>query len=251
VTKDEVEQAVGQCGSTKSLGPDGFNFNFIKKNWDTIGDEFIKSVLSFFELGFIPRRCNVSFVALIPKRENPMSLHDFRPISLVGCVYKVITKILANRIKNVLPSIIDIHQSAFIGGRGLLDNVLVATEVVNFMKRGKKSGVLFNVDFEKAYDSVDWKFLYYMMGRLGFNERWIKWIRACLESATLSILVNGSPTDEFKPKRGLRQGDPLTPFLFLIVAEGMTGLVREASRKKLLEGIEVGYRACKYKFSNL
>ena len=228
MTKDEVEQAVGQCGSTKSLGPDGFNFNFIKKNWDTIGDEFIKSVLSFFELGFIPRRCNVSFVALIPKRENPMSLHDFRPISLVGCVYKVITKILANRIKNVLlislvgcvykvitkilanriknvlPSIIDIHQSAFIGGRGLLDNVFVATEVVNFMKRGKKSGVLFNVDFEKAYDSVDWKFLYYMMGILGFNERWIKWIRACLTSVTVSILVNASPTDEFKPKRGLR-----------------------------------------------
>jgi len=118
----------------------------------------------------------------------------------------------------------------------------VATEVVDFMKREKKSEVLFKVDSEKAYDSVDWKFLYYMMGRLGFNERWIKWIRACLESATVSILVNGSPIDEFKPKRGLRQGDPLAPFLFLIVVEGMTGLVREASRKKLLKGIEVGYR---------
>ena len=227
MTEDEVEQAVGQCGSTKSPGPNGFNFNFIKTNWDTIGDEFIKSVLSFFELGFIPRGCNASFVALIPKRGNPMSQHDFRLISLVGCVYKVITKILANRIKNVLlislvgcvykvitkilanriknvlPSIIDIRQSAFIGGRGLLDSVLVAT-VVDFMKREKKSGVLFKVDFEKAYDSVDWKFLYYMMGILGFNERWIKWIRACLTSVTVSILVNASPTDEFKPKRGLR-----------------------------------------------
>jgi len=119
---------------------------------------------------------------------------------------------------------------------------LVAT-VVDFMKREKKSGVLFKVDFEKAYDSVDWKFLYYMMGRLGFNERWIKWIRACLKSVTVSILVNANPTNEFKPKRGLRQGYPLAPFLFLIVVEGMMSLDREASRKKLLEGIEVGYRS--------
>jgi len=105
VTKDEVEQAVGQCVSTKSPRLDGFNFNFIKKNWDTVGDEFIKSVLSFFELGFIPRGCNASFIALIPKRENPMSLHDFRPISLEGCVYKVITMVLADKIKNVFQAL--------------------------------------------------------------------------------------------------------------------------------------------------
>ena len=105
------------------------------------------------------------------------------------------------------------------------------------LRRRKKSGVVVKLDFEKAYDSVSWEFLFYMMGRLGFCE---KWIRACLESATVSVLVNGSPTKEFKPSRGLRQGDPMAPFLFLIVAQGLAGLVKEATRKNLLSGIKVG-----------
>jgi len=93
-----------------------------------------------------------------------------------------------------------VNQSAFLSGRGMLDSILVANETVDYLKKEKKSGVFVKVDFEKAYDSVDWKFLYYMMGRLGFNYKWIKWIKACMELATVSILVNGSPTEEFKPK---------------------------------------------------
>jgi len=116
----------------------------------------------------------------------------------------------------------------------------VANETVDYLKKDKKSGVLVKVDFEKAYDSVDSKFLYYMMGRLGFSCKWIRWIRACMESTTVSVLVNGSPTEEFRPKRGLRQGDPLAPFLFLIVAEGLTGLVREAKRANVFSGVTVG-----------
>jgi len=96
------------------------------------------------------------------------------------------------------------------------------------------------VDFEKAYDSVRWEFLYDMLHRMGFHCRWIKWVRGCLESATVSMLVNGSPTEEFKPSRGLRQGDPLAPFLFLVVAEGLAGLVREAVKANLLTGLKVG-----------
>jgi len=147
---------------------------------------------------------------------------------------------LANRLKKVLPSIIDVNQSAFLSGRGLLDNILVANETVDYLKKEKKSGVIVKVNFEKTYDSVDWKFLYYMLGRLGFNCKWVKWVKVCMESATISVLVNGSPTEEFKPKRGLRQGDPLAPFLFLIVAEGLAGLVREAKRVGLFKGVEVG-----------
>jgi len=140
---------------------------------------------------------------LIAKKDNPSNLNEFRPISLVGCVYKILSKIMANRLKKVLPSIIDVNQSTFLSGRGLLDSILVANETVDYLKKEKKSGVIVKVDFEKAYDSVDWKFLYYMLGRLGFN---CKWIKACMESTTISILVNSSPTEEFKPKRGLRQG---------------------------------------------
>ena len=101
------------------------------------------------------------------------------------------------------------------------------------------------MDYEKAYDSVSWEFIYYMMGRLGFCGKWIDWIKNCLESSSISVLVNGSPTTEFKPMKGLRQGDPLAPFLFLIAAEGLAGVVRQAEEKNLVESIEVGEKQVK------
>jgi len=148
--------------------------------------------------------------------------------------------VLFNRIKKVIEKVIDGSQSAFLSNRGLLDSVLVMNEVLDDLKRRRKSGVIVKLDFEKAYDSVSWEFLFYMMGRLGFCGRWIQWIRACLESATISILVNGSSTKEFKPSKGLRQGDPMAPFLLLIVAQGLAGLVKQATRKNLFSGIKVG-----------
>ena len=199
-----------------------------------------QAVRWFHSEGRIPKGCNAYFIALVPKKQNPQGVDDYRPISLVGCIYKIISKILATRLKSVLPKIIDCSQSAFIKGRGLLDSILVANEVVEECKLKKKRLAIVKVDYEKAYDSVSWVFLYYMMGRLGFCARWIGWIKECLESSTISILVNGSPTKEFVPTRGLRQGDPMAPFLFLIVAEGLAGLVRQAVRKNLYSGIEVG-----------
>jgi len=224
---------------SKSPGP-GFNFFFIKKNWDIVSKDIIRALHSFQSIGFIPRGCNASFITLVPKKANPSNLNNFRPISLVGGVYKILSKTLANRLKKVLPSIIDVNQSAFLSERSMLDNILVANETVDYLKKEKKSGVYVKVDFEKAYDSVEWEFLYYMLGRLGFGSTWIKWIKACMELATISVLVNGIPTQEFKPKGGLRQGDPLAHFLFLVVAEGLTGLVREARRASLFKGVEMG-----------
>ncbi|XP_068466211.1 uncharacterized protein [Phaseolus vulgaris] len=190
--------------------------------------------------GCIPKGCNASFIALVPKVRNPVSLDYFRPISLVGAMYKIISKVLAERIKKVLPTIIDDCQSAFLKNRGILDNVLMANEVVEDIRRRGQSGLCLKVDFEKAYDSVRWEFLYDMMGKMGFHRKWIRWIQGCLESASISVLVNGSPTYEFKPERGLRQGDPLASFLFLIVAEGLSGLVSNVvTLKAILRGFEV------------
>jgi len=198
------------------------------------------AVKFFHKEGKILKCCNASFLTLIPKSENPQSLEEYKPISLVGCLYKILTKVLSNRIKKVIDKAIDGSQYAFLSNRGFLDSVLFVNEVVDDLKKRRKSGVIVKLDFEKAYDSVSWEFLFYMMGRLGFCGKWIQWIKACLESATVSVLVNGSPTKEFKPTRGLRQGDPMAPFLFLIVAQGLARLVNQATRKNFLSGIKVG-----------
>jgi len=121
----------------------------------------------------------------------------------------------------------------------------MANEVLEEVKRRKKSCVYFKVDYEKAYDYVSWEFLYCMLGRLGFSEKWIRWIKSCLESSSVSVLVNGSFTLEFYPNRGLHQGNPLAPFLFLIVTEGLAGVVRKPVEKNLVESLEVGVQKVK------
>ena len=158
----------------------------------------------------------------------------------MGVIYKVIAKVLAGRLKKVLPAIIDESQSAFIKDRGLTDSVLLANEVIEDLRRKGRRGLCLKVDFEKAYDSVRWEYMYDMLDRMGFHNTWIKWIRGCMESATMSVLVNGSPTEEFRPTRGLRQGDPLAPFFFTIVAEGLVGLVRQVIKINLFAGIKIG-----------
>ena len=158
----------------------------------------------------------------------------------MGLVYKIISKIHSKRLLQVLHKVIDNKQAAFLKGRGLLDSVVVANEVVEEVRRKKGRCIIVKPDFEKSYDSVNWDFLIYMLKRLGFCSKWKKWIRAYLESPSISILVNGSPTDQFVPSKGLGQGDPLAPFLFLIVAEGLAGAVRQVESKGILEGISVG-----------
>jgi len=239
-TEKEIKDAVWQCEGSKSPGPDGFNFNFIQKSWDFVKEELMEAMASFHATGNIPKGCNASFIALFPKVRDPSKLEQYRPISLVGVIYKIITKVLAGRLKKVLPAIIDESQSAFLKGRGILDSVLMANEVVEDLRKKGRSGICLKVDFEKAYDSVRWDFLYDMLHKMGFHTVWISGIRGCLESATVSVLVNGSPTEEFKPSRGLRQGDPLAPFLFIVVAEGLAGLVRQVLKVNMLTGLKIG-----------
>jgi len=237
---EEVKEVVWQCEGAKSPGPDGFNFNFIRKRWEFIKEDIVNVMALFHDIGVVPKGCNASFVALIPKVKDPSKLEQYRPISLVGVIYKVIAKVLAGRIKKVINSVVEESQSAFLKGSGILDSVLMANEALEDLKRGGKSGLCLKVDFEKAYDSVRWDFLYDMLYKLGFHNKWIMWMRGCMESSTVSVLVNGSPTEEFKPTKGLRQGDPLAPFLFIVVAEGLAGLVRQATKASMLSGVKIG-----------
>ncbi|GKF31355.1 cysteine-rich receptor-like protein kinase [Tanacetum coccineum] len=218
---EEVKEAVWGCASSKAPGPDGFNFNFIKTFWNIIKGEFLECIRFFETSGHLANGCNPSFIVLIPKRKDPLGFGDYRPISLIGCVYKIISKILANRLAKVIDTVISSNQAAFISGRQILDGVLVANEIIRMATIEKSKLLLFKVDFEKAFDSVNWPFLLDTMRQMGFGSKWRSWISSCLSSASISVLVNGSPTKEFKLERGLRQGDPLSPFLFLIVAKDL------------------------------
>jgi len=219
-TMEELKIAVWDCDSYKCPRPDGVNFGFIKEFWLDMREKLMHYVSDFHRNGKLLKGINSTFITLIPKKDVPQSLNDFRPISLVGSLYKVMAKLLANRLKSVIRSVILDSQSAFVQGRQILDGILVANEVVDEAKKLKKDLLLLKVDFEKAYDSVDWKYLDDVMGKMTFPTLWRKWMRECVTTATALVLVNGSPTDEFSLARGLRQGDPLSPFLFLLAAEG-------------------------------
>jgi hypothetical protein len=188
----------------------------------------------------LPKNLLSYFVTLIPKVSSPSSIPDFRPISLLGCLYKIIAKVLAKRLALVMDSLISTNQSAFIKGRNLVDGVLIMNELVDWAKKTKKECLIFKVDFEKAYDSVEWSFLEYMLYRCGFCEKWVGWIRSCVFAGNLSVLVNGSPTGEINIQRCLKQGDPLAPFLFLIAVEGFSGVMRKAVEVNLFKGFSVG-----------
>lgn len=233
----EIKQAVFDCDSDKAPGPDGFNFRFIKRFWPLFANDFLKVLQEFSDTGHINRGVGSSFITLIPKNNDPVSLNEYRPITLIGVISKVISKVLANRIKKVMGSIIHETQSAFLAGRYILDGPLIINEILSWAKKTEKDFFLLKIDFEKAYDNVNWGFLISMMKQMNFPDRWCKWIEGILSSTRSSVLVNGSPTFEFNCEKGIRQGDPISPFLFLIVMEGLSSLIRAASGNGFFHGV--------------
>ncbi|KAJ0880137.1 putative RNA-directed DNA polymerase [Helianthus annuus] len=238
-SEEEIKEAVWECDGDRAPGPDGFNFKFIKKCWAGLREDMVTLFNKFYEEGAINRCCTSSFIALIPKGKDPVGPNDFRPISLIGVINKVISKVLVNRLKGVIGNLISEHQSAFITGRNIMDGPLVLNEVLSWLKKYKRRGMFFKVDISKAYDSVNWSFLNSVMAQMNFPSRWRSWIMATLYSAKASVLVNRSPTREFDCTRGLRQGDPLSPFLFVIVMEALSCVMKKASSIGLFKGIEV------------
>ncbi|GKB86619.1 RNA-directed DNA polymerase, eukaryota [Tanacetum coccineum] len=239
VTYEEVKRAVWDCGTNKSPGPDGFSFEFYRKYWTTIDDDVFQAVRDFFVNGHFPRGCNSSFIALIPKIQDAKFVKDFRPISLIGSVYKIIAKILANRLCLVLPYLISDVQSAFVANRQILDGPFILNELLSWCKFKKLNGMIFKVDFEKAFDSVKWDYLDETLKAFGFGLKWRNWISSCLNNAMGSVLVNGSPTLEFQFHKGLKQGDPISPFLFILIMETLHLTFKRVLNAGLYKGISL------------
>ena len=242
VTEEEVRKAVFSIGPNKAPGPDGFTGAFYRQFWPTIKDQITQEVQQFFDNGILDPQINKTNLCLIPKIEVPRAMGDFRPISLCNVSYKIISKILVGRLKQHLPDIIVENQVAFIPGRNIIDNVIIAHEMLHSLKSRKrwaKSYMAVKTDISKAYDRLVWKFLEDTMIGMGFDAKWIGWIMTCVSTVSFSALINGSPTGNITPQRGIRQGDPLSPYLFIICSEVLSHLLLRATAETKLKGMKI------------
>jgi len=195
------------------------------------------AILHVFNTRILDVTINRTYMALIPKTSSPVHVTDFKPISLCNVIYKILSKVLANRLKSVMSYIISSFQSAFIPGRLVSNNVLTAYETMHSMqtRMWSKTGFMgFKLDMSKAYDRVEWSFLEAVMLKMGFNAKWVRLIMVCVTSVQYAIIVNGNPGEFFQPTRGLRQGDPMSPYLFLICAEVLSSLLFQAEKKGVI-----------------
>jgi hypothetical protein len=239
---EEVKKALFDIGDLKAPGPDGLHAIFYKRFWHLLGDDLVHEVLSAVNSMSIPDGWNDTTIVLIPKIKVPEKVTQLRPISLCNVVYKIISKMFASRLKGLLPEIISPTQSAFVPGRLITDNILVAYECFHAIKKrrqGKKGFCAVKLDMHKAYDWVDWNFLEKIMLKLGFDPSWVKRIMTCVNNVRYRVRVNSEESDIFSPSRGLRQGDPLSPYLFLLCAEGLTGLLAKSGEEEQLIGVKV------------
>ncbi|XP_057416032.1 uncharacterized protein LOC130710699 [Lotus japonicus] len=238
----EVKFAIDQMHPLKSPGPDGLPALFYQHYWDLVGGAVTNHVLDILNNGKDVLAINDTFICLIPKVSKPQSPKDLRPISLCNVLMKIVTKCIANRLKHILPKLVGETQSAFIPGRLITDNALIGMEVFHYMKKkkhGKQGWMALKLDMSKAYDRIEWLFLRGVLEAMSFPPPFVELILRCITSVRYAILLNGEPQDWFCPQRGLRQGDPISPYLFILCAEVFAGLIEEQVALGNLHGVRI------------
>ncbi|XP_060965138.1 uncharacterized protein LOC133034129 [Cannabis sativa] len=220
ISSDEVRHALFQMHPDKAPGPDGMGPGFFQKHWDIVGPDIVNMVTDFFASGVIPIDLNITNLVLVPKKKNFVSMSDLRPIALCNVLYK----------------------SAFIPSRLISDNVMIAFEVMHYLKRktkGKKGFMTLKLDMSKAYDRVEWDYLHAVMSHMGFHSKWIDLVMSCITSVSYNVIHGGHVVGPIIPSCGIRQGDPLSTYLFIMCAEGLTALINKFEARRAIQGCKV------------
>ncbi|CAL1406444.1 unnamed protein product [Linum trigynum] len=240
-TITDIHKAVFEMKPFKAPGPNGFHAAFYQQMWGTVGKNLTDMALSFFNTGVLPDSVSESTLVLIPKVDNLEKVTQLRQISLNNVSLKAITKAMTSRLKPLMRKLISPRQSSFIPGRQTADNIIVVQEVLHsFRKRkGKKGGLIFKIDLEKAYDRLRWDFLRDTLKEIGLPSSWINCIMTCVEQNRMRILWNGELSQPFSPSRGVRQGDPLSPYLFMLCMERLSHKIDEAVDNGLWKAVKL------------
>lgn len=247
VTFQEVYNTVRSMGAFKAPVPDGFQAVFYQSQWEVVGETLWKMVQMMFlnhqQIGEI----NETLITLIPKVDNVVKMKQLRPISLCNVSYKVITKLLAHRLRPLMGKLVSLCQCSFIPNRQSRDNIVIAQEVFHSMcnKKGSKGWMAIKIDLEKAYDRLSWKFVQDTLIDIGCPENFSDIVWQCLSSPTMRLLWIGEALEEFKPMKGVRQGDPISPYLFILCIERLFQLILITVDNKLWKPIQIAREALK------
>ncbi|XP_010480531.1 PREDICTED: uncharacterized protein LOC104759285 [Camelina sativa] len=240
ISAAEIKRAAFKVQGDSAPGADGWTGIFFKRYWKIIGKDIISEVQGFFNSGTMPADWNHTQICLIPKTTNVNTMMNMRPISLCSVLYKIVSNILCSRLKCCLPKLVSETQGAFVSGRLISDNILIAHEIVHALRTNGKFNEEFiavKTDMSKAYDRVEWDFLETLFTRMGFDAKWIQWVMTCVRLVSYSVLINGSAHGFIVPNRGIRQGDPLSPFLFILCAEALIHVLEQKQMQGWLTGL--------------
>ncbi|GMJ04189.1 hypothetical protein HRI_004088000 [Hibiscus trionum] len=241
--REEIDTALRSMAPLKASGFDGYPALFYQRYWSIVGDKVSDFCLQILNNNGDLDAINSANIVLLPKVTCPTSMVHFRPISLCNVLYKIIAKAIVHRIAPLLGMCIDDTQGVFVAGRHITDNILIAYEVLHTLKMrkgGKRGSFALKLDMSKAYDRVEWRFVEDMMVKLGFDINWVSLVMRCVSTVSYQVILNDNISPSFRPTRGLRQGDPLSPYLFLFCAQGLSALLNEAKSNKQVAGVKVG-----------
>ncbi|XP_015166827.1 uncharacterized protein [Solanum tuberosum] len=242
-TIDELKEVVHSMNPNSAAGPDGMNGCFFQKCWNIIKNDLMAVILAFFSGQMIPKYFSHACLVLLPKVKNPNRLNEFRPISLSNFTTKIISKLLCIRLTPILPTLISPNQSGFVKDRSISENIMLAQEIIHQIKKPTiGSNVVIKLEMTKAYDRVSWSYICLILRKMGFEEIFIDMIWRIMANNWYSIILNGRRYGLFHSTRGLKQGDPLSPALFILGAKVLSRSLNRLHQHPLYHGFYMEMR---------